>query len=283
MFKGLVIQHLYNFSDEQLEFQLRDRFTFLRFLDLTPESRIPDANTFWDFRELLIKADLIKPLFIEFEFHLIEQGYIAEKGQIVDASFVEAPKQRNTREENVIIKAGETPASFEANQYKQSQKDVDAKWTKKNNEVHYGYKNHVSVDVTHKFIREYEVTSAEFHDSHVLLQILTENTSKDVYADSAYRSDHNESLISVAGLKSQIHEKGYRNSPLTDRQNNLNKKKSKIRARVEHVFGSITNEQDGMHVRVIGLIRATAKVGLTNLVYNFRRFEMLNRISVSAA
>ncbi len=104
MFKGLVIQHLYNFSDEQLEFQIRDRFTFLRFLGLNPENRIPDANTFWDFREQLIKADLVKTLFMDFELYLIEKGYMAEKGSIVDASFVEAPKQRNTRAENAAIK-----------------------------------------------------------------------------------------------------------------------------------------------------------------------------------
>jgi hypothetical protein len=88
MFKGLVLQHLYNLSDEELEFQIRDRFTFLRFLGLDPEGRTPDANTFWDFRELLTRADLIKSLFIDFELHLIDKGFTARKGQIVDAAFV---------------------------------------------------------------------------------------------------------------------------------------------------------------------------------------------------
>lgn len=279
MFKGLVLQHLYNFSDEELEFQIRDRFTFLRFLGLTPEGRIPDANTFWDFRELLIRADLIKPLFIDFELHLIEQGFTAKKGQIVDATFVEAPRQRNSREENAVIKAGEIPASFADKPAKNRQKDTDARWTKKNDENHYGYKNHIAIDNKNKLIREYEVTSAAVHDSNILLAILTDNSSKDVWADSAYRSDDNELILSVYEYRSRIHERGYRNKPLTEQQQARNKKKSRIRARVEHVFGSISNEQDGLHVRVIGKLRAAAKIGLTNLVYNLRRFETLRRLA----
>lgn len=283
MFKGLVLQHLYNFSDEELEFQIRDRFTFLRFLGLSPEDRIPDANTFWDFRELLTRADLIRPLFIAFDLHLEEKGFAARKGQIVDAAFVEAPRQRNSREENAAIKAGETPASLAENPARLRQKDLEARWAKKNDEDHYGYKNHVSIDNAHKLIREYEVTSAEVHDSQVLLEILTENTSKEVWADSAYRSDDNQLMLEVSGYRSRIHERAYRGKPLTEKQQARNKQKSRIRARVEHVFGSISNEQDGLHVRVIGRVRAAAKIGLTNLVYNLRRFETLCRITASAA
>jgi transposase, IS5 family len=282
MFKGLVLQHLYNFSDEELEFQIRDRFTFLRFLGLNPEGRTPDANTFWDFREGLIRADLIKSLFIDFELHLIDKGFTARKGQIVDAAFVEAPRQRNSREENAAIKAGEIPESFKNNPAQRRQKDTDARWAKKNDEDHYGYKNHISIDNENKLIREYEVTSAEVHDSNILLEILTDNTSKDVWADSAYRSDDNELMLDLCNYRSRIHQRGYRDKPLREKQKASNKKKSKIRARVEHVFGSISNEQDGLHIRVIGRVRATAKIGLTNLVYNLRRFETLSRIATLA-
>jgi IS5 family transposase len=283
MFKGLVLQHLYNLSDEELEFQIRDRFTFMRFLGLQPEATTPDCNTFWDFRELLVKADVSKSLFVDFELHLQEQGYAARKGQIVDASFVEAPRQRNNREENAAIKQGEVPPTLAENPACLRQKDLDARWTKKNAETHYGYKNHVCIDNAHKLIREYEVTSAEVHDSQVLLEILTENDSRHVWADSAYRSEEIELMLAVCGYRSRIHERAYRDKPLTEKQKLKNKAKSKVRARVEHVFGSMTNEQDGLHVRVIGILRATAKVGLTNLVYNLRRFVSLNRIAASAA
>ncbi len=277
MFKGLVLQHLYGFSDEELEYQIRDRFTFMRFLDLTPEDRIPDANTFWDFREALIQAGVIKQLFQDFECYLVAQGVLAQKGQIIDASFVEAPRQRNSREENAQIKQGEVPDSFNQNPAKKRQKDLDARWTKKNNETHYGYKNHVSVDNQHKIIRDYAVTSAEVHDAHVCTDLLAANTANEVWADSAYRSEQQEAKLSERGYCSHIHEKAYRNRPLTDAQEASNKEKSKVRARVEHVFGAMTNEMGGLVVRVIGKIRATAKVGLMNLVYNLKRFETIHR------
>jgi len=224
MFKGLILQHLYNFSDEELEFQIRDRFTFLRFLGLSPEDRIPDANTFWDFRELLIEAKLIKSLFRDFESHLVEQGFTARKGQIVDATFVEAPRQRNSREDNATIKAGGIPAAFAENSARLSQKDTDARWTKKDGETHYGYKNHISIDNKNKIIREFEVTSAEVHDNQVLLEVLTDNTSKDVWADSAYRSDEIQTSLEAAGYRSHIHERGYRTRPMTEQQRARNKK-----------------------------------------------------------
>jgi IS5 family transposase len=278
MFKGLVLQHLYGLSDGELEYQIRDRFTFMRFMSLTPEARIPDANTFWDFREALIKADVIKTLFNDFEQHLVAQGVIAQKGQIIDASFVDAPRQRNSREENAQIKAGNVPESFQKNPAKQRQKDLDARWTKKNNETHYGYKNHVSIDKQHKIIRDYDVTDASVHDSQVCSDILATNTDADVWADSAYSSAAQEAALGEQNYISHIHEKGYRNRPLSDAQKASNKEKSKIRARVEHVFGTMTNEMGGIVVRVIGLVRATAKVGLMNLAYNLKRFETLHRI-----
>lgn len=282
MFKGLVLQHLYNFSDEELEFQLRDRFTFLRFLGLHPEGRPPDANTFWDFRELLIRADLIKSLFMDFDLPLEDKGFAARKGQIVDAAFVEAPRQRNSREGNAAIKAGEMPESFQTNPAQCRQKDTDARWAKKNDDDHYGAKNPISIDNKNKLIRAYEVTSAEVHDSTILLEILTDNSSKDVGVDSAYCSDDNELMLSVCEYRSRIHQRGYRSKPLTERQQASNKKKSNIGARVEHVFGSIANEQEGLHVRVIGKVRAAAKIGLTHLAYNRRRFETLCRIATPA-
>ena len=151
MFKALVLQHLYNLSDEELEFQIRDRYSFCRFLGLMPEDRVPDAKTIWLFREQLTRHKLIKELFDEFQLQLQRQGFKACKGQIIDASLVDAPKQRNNREENAQIKAGETPQRFEDNPNVGRQKDTDARWVKKNNESRYGYKNHVSADVEHEF------------------------------------------------------------------------------------------------------------------------------------
>ena len=281
MFKVLVLQHLYNVSDEQIEYQIRDRYSFCRFLDLTPSDRIPDAKTIWLFREQLVKLALMKPLFYDFECQLSNHGYKAEKGQIVDASFVDVPKQRNKKEENKQIKEGVIPDRFNENPKLGAQKDTDARWTKKNNEVHFGYKDHAAVDNKHKLIREYEVTSAEVHDSNVFEEILADNTSKDVWADSAYRSEDHELTLSAMGYRSHVHKKGKRNKPLSERDKKANKRKSTIRARVEHVFGSMTNEQGGIYFKVIGLERNAVKIGMMNVVYNMRRFVSLHRISGS--
>lgn len=281
MFKVLVLQHLYNIADDETEYQIRDRYSFCRFLGLSPEGRIPDSKTIWLFREMLVKLELMKALFNDFNLQLDQQGYKAQKGQIVDASFVDVPRQRNSREENAQIKAGETPERFQENAHVGAHKDTDARWTKKNQETHYGYKNHAVVDNQHKLIRNYKVTSAEVHDSQVFVALLTENSSKDVWADSAYRSEEAEKELAAGKYRSHVHKKGARNKPLTERDKQANKRKSRIRVRVEHVFGSISNEQGGLYFRVIGLARTAVKVGMMNMVYNMRRLVTLHRMSVS--
>jgi IS5 family transposase len=233
-----------------------------------PEDRVPDAKTIWLFREQLTQHNLIKELFYEFELQLQRQGFKACKGQIIDASLVDAPKQRNSREEITQIKAGETPYRFEDNPNVTRQKDTDAPWVKKNDESSYAYKNHISADVEHKLIREYDVSSAEVRDSQRLFDVLSENTDPGVWADYAYWSEAHELILGAMGYASHIHEKGTRDNLLTAKQQASNKKKSSIRVRVEHVFGSIANEQKGGFVRVRGLARAATKIGLTNLVYN---------------
>src|SRR5512137_1520711 len=126
-------------------------------------------------------------LFKQFTEFITANGYAAQQGQIVDASIVAAPRQRNSREENRQIKDGTTPEEWQ--ETKKRQKAVAARWTKKNGKTYYGYKNHVDIDVKHKFIRGYAVTDAAVHDSQVFEDLLDENnSSRNVYADSAYRS-----------------------------------------------------------------------------------------------
>ena len=196
MFRMLVLQALHNLSDEQAEYQVRDRFSFTRFLRLGIEDGIPDATTLWLFREKLAKAGVIEKLFERFDQHLAAQGYMARGGQMVDATIVPVPKQRNGRDENETVKAGETPAAWETKPAKLRQKDRDARWTKKQGKSFFGYKNHVNADAKHKLIRRYEVTDAAVHDSQALDALLTKgNTSSDVFADSAYRSAETEAKL----------------------------------------------------------------------------------------
>jgi len=114
------------------------------------------------------------------------------------------------------------------------------------------------------------------------LEILADNTSRDVWADSAYKSADNDLMLEASGYRNRVHVKGHRNNPLTETQKDANHIKSKTRVRVEHVFGSIENEQGGMFIRSIGMVRAKTKICLMNLAYNMRRFVTLHRMNVSA-
>ena len=120
------------------------------------------------------------------------------------------------------------------------------------------------------------------HDSTIFEEILATNTSKNVWADSAYRSEEHELTLEVMGYRSHVHKNGKRNKPLSEQDKQANKRKSHIRARVEHVFGSITNEQGGLNFKVIGIARNTVKIGMMNVVYNMRRFVTLHRINASS-
>src|SRR5712672_2898021 len=134
---------------------------------------IPDGTTLWLFRETLAKAGLIDKLFERFGQHLEAKGYIARGGQMVDATIVPVPKQRNSRDENDDVKAGKTPGAWKKDPSKNRQKDKDARWTKKHGKSFYGYKNHVNADAMHKLIRQYDVTDAAVHDSQKLDALLT--------------------------------------------------------------------------------------------------------------
>jgi transposase, IS5 family len=274
MFKVLIIQSLYNLSDDRIEFQILDRISFMRFLDLGLGDRVPDAKTIWLFREQITEAGLIKPLFDQFDACLRESGFLAQKGQIIDASIVEAPRQRNSREENQQIKQGDIPEGW--NEATRRQKDTDARWTKKNGQSHYGYKNHICVDIKHKLIRDYDVTDAAVHDSQVFDQLIDEsNSSRDVYADSAYRSEESVNRLKERGFREHLQRKGCRHRKLTEREQRGNRTRARKRSRVEHVFGVQAMMAGGLILRTIGVIRARAKIGLLNLAYNINRYSML--------
>lgn len=272
MFKILILQSLYNLSDDALEFQILDRHSFCRFLGLHLGSKVPDATTVWRFREDLTKAGIVERLFDTFDTHLRTNGFEARKGQIVDASIVNVPKQRNTREENKQIKDGEAP---EWPEHKKRQKDIDARWTKKNGKTFFGYKNHISVDAKYKFIRSYGITSASVHDSNVFLDLLDDNnTSRDVWADSAYRSQEKLDKLDDAGYREHIQRKGNRGRKLTSWEQKGNHTRSKTRSRVEHVFGVQAQKAGHLLLRTVGILRAKSKIGLRNLAYNIDRFGL---------
>ena len=152
MFKILILQRYYNISDDKMEFAILDRLSFMRFLGLTLSDKVPDAKTIWLFREQLTKENAVEKLFNLFKEELQKKNLIANEGKIIDASFVEVPIQRNSREENKQIKGGGIPDEWKEKPNKLEQKDTDARWTKKNGKSYYGYKDHVKADEKSKLI-----------------------------------------------------------------------------------------------------------------------------------
>jgi len=166
-----------------------------------------------------------------------------------------APKQRYSRDENARIKDGETPEGWENQPVNRSQKDVDARWTKKHGKSHSGNKTHINMDRRHKLVRRYRVMYAAVHGSQVVEDNLdADNTASDVWADSGYRSAEIEAMLKEEGLKIWIHRKGHRNKPLTELKKGDNKTRSRVRARVEHLFEAQSNDMSGTLVRSIGLV-----------------------------
>lgn len=283
MFKILILQKYYNLSDEQTEFQIKDRLSFLQFLGLQIGDKVPDEKTIRLFKEQLKEKNLSQELFALFAGQLMGHGIVAKEGSTVDASFVDVPRQHNTREENADVKKGAVPLAFgkkdkNGKHSKLSQKDTDASWMTKGGERHFGYKDHVNVDSKTKLITKYSVSGASPHDSTELENLIDE-TDKQLHADSAYRSEKIEKYLQDKDCESFIHEKGYRANPLTQQQRESNTIKSKIRARVEHVFGFMTNSMhNALHMRCIGKERIKSAIGLLNLTYNLFRYEQLVRL-----
>ena len=277
LFKVLVLQRIYNLSDDQTEYQINDRMSFMRFLGLGLGDRVPDAKTIWLYRDTLTKANVIRELFDLFNAQLEDAGLITHTGTIVDATFVEVPRQHNHHNENEDIKKGNVPDAWKKpeNIHKLRRKDMDARWTRKGREFHFGYKDHVKADADSKLITDYTVTPANVHDSQPMPTMINE-TDKAVYADSAYWGN----VVAEAlpqNVENCIQERGTKKQPLTEEQKASNRIKSKTRCRIEHIFGFMTNSMHGITVRSVGLARAEFNIGLTNLIYNLCRFEFLNR------
>ena len=283
MFKILVLQSLYNLGDDATEYLIRDRLSFMGFLGLGLADRGPDAKTIWLYREHWTQAGVGEALFDRFDRVLRDEGFLAMGGQVVDASIVRVPARRNRRGENEAIKSGEVPGGWKDKPHQRAQKDMDARWTKKHGKSHFGYKNHVSVDRRHKLVRRHEVTDAAVHDSQLLGVLLDRgNTCSKVWADSAYRSGDAERRLKENGFITQVHRRGKRGKPLSKYQSQVNARRSRVRARVEHVFAFQESAMGGKLVRTIGIARARTKIGMMNLVYNMRRLVWLARDGIPA-
>lgn len=287
MFKVLILAAQNNVSDARMEFLIRDRLSWLRFLGFDLGAPTPDENTIRLFREKLTRAGAMDVLFAAFDRQLRDRGYLPMGGQIVDATLVAAPKQRNTAAEKDAIKDGKKAAEiWPDDPAKAAQKDTDARWTLKFAKARpmpdgrpgvdiaipsFGYKSTIAICRRYGFIRRGKVTDGARFDGRMLRDVVTsDNTASDVWADTAYRSRSNEAWLKSAGRVSRIHRKKPRGRPMSERTARANAAKSAVRARVEHVFAR-QKDQMALFIRTIGIKRAEAKVTLANLAYNIDR------------
>ncbi|MEO3223847.1 IS5-like element IS1168 family transposase, partial [Parabacteroides distasonis] len=127
MFKILFLQRYYGLSDHQIEYQIVDRTSFRAFLGIENVDDVPDEKTIWKYREALTSVGAYDKLFEDFRTFMEAKGLQFNEGRIIDASFVVAPRQRNTREENAKIKEGKGDELWNDNPHKKFHKDVDAR------------------------------------------------------------------------------------------------------------------------------------------------------------
>ena len=215
-------------------------------------------------------------------------------GLIVDATLVAAPRQRNTAAEKVEIKAGRIPDEWKARPAKLRHKDRNARWTVKFTKAKpardgtlpavdiaiptFGYQSHVGIDRGFGLIRTWKATDAAAYEGRVLREGLLDktNTAGAVWADTAYRSKANEALMAASGFVSRVHRKKPPGRPMSANVARANGRKSKVRARIEHVFAEQKSRM-GLFIRTIGIARARTKIGLANLTYNIKRLIVLER------
>ena len=298
MFNALILQAQHNLSDAKMEFMIRDRLSWMRFLGFDLGGSTPDENTIRMFRNKLTETGTLKRVMKAFDWQLQKKGYIPMSGQIIDASLVPAPKQRNMEDEKAAIKAGKSAAQIWPDEpNKAAQKDTDARWTLKiGGKIRYrpdgtplpqialsvyGYRSHIAIDRRFGFIRGSAATSASHADGGCCRDWLQRRIPpSEVWADSAYRSRKNEKWLASKMLVSRIHHRKPQGRSMPQPVARANARKTSIRAAIEYIFAH-QKTRFGLFIRTIGIARAEAKLTLANIGYNFDRLIFHQRRAVT--
>jgi len=308
-FKISLLRSLYNLSYETMEYQLNDRLSWHRFVGLAWNRRAPDFTEIRHFEEQLLSTGCHQLLFEMFNKLLEARGVIKHEGSIIDATFVDAPRRRNTsREQDRELKAkdaelkkpeaeqdseaatispeldsefvreleSDLPPNERHLSHQLAQTDTDARWAKKDKQVFFGYKNHVKCDEKTKLITDAAVTPANVTDVEVYPGLIDE-TDRNVSMDAGYVSESKKQFVeqNFPNVRLNICSKAQRNTQLTDEQKAGNTTIARVRARVEHIFGCMTYCMGGLTIRCIGIRRATRDIVMKNLAYNILRFKTL--------
>ncbi|NDY93966.1 IS5 family transposase [Ideonella livida] len=284
MLRMVFPQGLYNLSDEQCKYQVLDRMSFQRFCRVEGSLNVPDARTLWNFRQRLAAGGLGgQAVFDAVSRTLQRLGYIPRGGQMVDATIVQAPIAQVTEEERQTLNAGQTPEGW--SQKRLAHTDFDARCTKKHGKSYYGYKLHANVDARHKLVRKIKVTPAHADDGSALPSVIQgaeSNTRNRLMADRGYDSQSNRDVSAHHGLQDRIARRATPGQVHKKRLKQRNAAISRVRSRVEHVFGAL-RQQGGKWVRAMNLARNTLAITLQCAAYNARRLAWLVSLETKSA
>lgn len=253
MLRMWLLQNWYGLSDELTEERIYDSFSFQRFLKIDLESPIPDATTLCRFREWMVARGIQEKLFSVVNRFLEEHGLLVKKGTMEDATVIETATSRKNE--------------------KGSYHDDEAGTTKKGNQWYRGYKLHTGTDTHSRIIHSVTVTPANRSDGSQF-DALLHGKEQAVFADKAYYSEERKSMLRKSGKFCGILDRAHLGKPLTNRQQQRNRKKSRVRSFVEHPYNIIKNRFHVLKTRYVGLVKNTAFfLGLCMLsnLYTVRR------------
>ena len=279
VFKILVLQSLYGLSDEQAQFQTLDRRSFQHFLGLTEADPVPDQNTIREFREKLTRAELFTELFAAstrgWDPARLHHPERPDHRRVVCRSAPATQPARGERRD----KRGEVPAGWEADAKRLAHKDLDARWTKKNQQTYYGYKDHLVADLESKLIVRAEVTAASEHDSQAL-DPLTRAGDPATWADSAYAGAKPGDFYGQRHRRPRLRKRRARPGPEQKDKSGRTGRSPAGEGGRKHIFGFKTGSMGAMFHGRLGM-RATGRGSLvTNLVYNLARTEQIIRLKL---
>jgi len=268
----MLLQSWYGLSDQELEFQINDRLSFRNFLGFPDQ--VPDFTTIWNARERLKNAGVDVLIWGELQRQLAAKGYEIKKGVIQDASFIEADlgKKRYYKEKKAE-KKGET---VEYTEKQEQHIDRDASFSVKNQQIHYGYKNHTKIDADHRLIRSYEVTTARIHDGDV---DLAKEGDVAAYRDKGYFGKQ----LHATGVEDKTMKRGTRAAKLNGGQQKYNKAISRIRSPGERPYSVMKRVFNGTRTLVKTLERVSIKEMFKCFAYNLYHLVTLERIKIATA
>jgi IS5 family transposase len=261
--KMLFLQYTFNLSDEELEDQLIDRLSFQQFVGLSFDDEIPDFTTFWHFKEALARNNLTDEIFTSILSQIEERGLILKRGTIMDATIIPSANQP-------LSKAKRERLEREPS----SQIDTDARSTAKGGKRYYGYKGHIGIDEGSKIIRKRAFTPAQVHDIKEMKNLIS-GDEQSIWADKNYRTFPDKRAARKIGIYYGILDKRTSSQQLSPSQLKLNKKKSRVRAAVEHPFAFMKGK---LKVRVLAAknqMRNKLRFDMWCIVYNVLRASFL--------